>query len=135
MISYPEMNRIVAKLRRQLEKIGLGHAFETVRTKGWRLDTSGADFVFRDMPACPPDSTDPAFLPIDIGARETHHQGRTCRLGPLPFRLLQLLMRYGGVPINTRLINLELGLVREPLRDREYNAFMTPVRRITGKSL
>ncbi|MCU0599940.1 MAG: hypothetical protein MUE70_11875 [Desulfobacterales bacterium] len=128
MISYPEINRIVAKLRRQLEKIGLDHAFQTVRAKGWRLAASGADFVFRDMPACPPDSTDPAFLSIDISAREIHHKGKTCRLGPLPFQLLQLLMRYNGVPINTRLINLELGLVRGHLPDREYKAVQARVR-------
>lgn len=33
-ISYPEMNRIVAKLKKQLEQIGLDHAFETVRARG-----------------------------------------------------------------------------------------------------
>jgi hypothetical protein len=127
-ISYPEMNRIVAKLKNQLKKIGLEHAFKTVRAKGWRLLTSGSDFVFRDMPICLPDSMGLTFLTVDINTREVRHLGKKCRLGPLPFKLFQLLMRYSGVPINTRLINLELGLIREPLSAREYNSVQDRIR-------
>jgi len=127
-ISYPEMNRIVAKLKKQLLKIGIDHAFKTVRGKGWQLATSGIDFAFRDMPAYLPDSKNPAFLSIDINTRELHHLGKACRLGPLPFKLFQLLMQYSGVPINTRLINLELGFIREPLSTREYQYVQDRVR-------
>jgi hypothetical protein len=127
-ISYPEMNRIVAKLKNQLKKIGLVHALQTVRAQGWRLLTSGSDYVFRDMPICLPDSMDMNFLSIDINAREVRHLGKTCCLGPLPFNLFQLLMRYSGIPINTRLINLQLGLIKEPLSAREYNSVQDRVR-------
>lgn len=127
-ISYPEMNRIVAKLKHQLKKIGLDHALQTVRAKGWRMITSGSDFVFRDMPVFLPDSMYMNFLSIDTNAREIRHLGKTCRFGPLPFKLFQLLMRYSGVPINTRLINLELGLIKEPLSAREYNSVQARTR-------
>ena len=137
-ISYPEMNRIVAKLRRQLEKIGLDHAIQTLRKEGWRLVIPGNAFVFRDLPAYPPDATGPAFLAVDINAREIRHLDKTCRLGPLPFQLFQLLVRYNGVAVNTRLINLELGLIEEPLSTREYSAVQDRVRQyvaILGEAL
>ena len=127
-ISYPEMNQIIVKLKRQLEKIGLDHAVQTVRSKGWRMTTSGSDFVFRDMPACPPDSLGLTFLVVDINTRKIRHLGKICHLGPLPFKLFQLLMRYGGVPISARLINLELGLIRLPLSAKEYNSVQARIR-------
>jgi DNA-binding winged helix-turn-helix (wHTH) protein len=112
-ITYPEMNRIVAKLKKQLKKIGLDHAFQTVRAKGWQFVISGNDFIFMDMPAYLPDAKNLAFLSIDINKREIHYLDKSCRLGPLPFNLFQLLMRYSGVPISSRLISSELGLMRD----------------------
>lgn len=127
-ISYPEMNQIVSKLKKGMKNIGLDHAIQTVRKKGWRLTIPGNSFAFRDLPAYPSDSMDPDFLAVDIDTRKIRHQGKTCRLGPLPFQLFQLLMRYDGIPVNTRLINLELGLIEEPLSTREYNAVQARVR-------
>lgn len=81
------------------------------------------------MPVYLPDSKNPDFLSIDIDKREVHYLDKTCRLTRLPFKLFQLLMRYSGVPVSTRLVNLELGLVMaEPLSELGYQSAQDRVR-------
>ncbi|MEZ4550978.1 MAG: hypothetical protein R2874_10995 [Desulfobacterales bacterium] len=60
----------MAKLRRQLEKIGLPTRSKQCGKKGGDLSKSGADFAFRDMPAARLIPF-PAFLSIDISTRDS----------------------------------------------------------------
>ena len=113
-ISYPELNTIISKLRRGLKSLAGEDLLQTDRKKGWRLTIPPDHFVFLDVPMSPP--LDPAGLLVRIhpATRTVSNRHKQVQLSPLPFQLLQLLIRYQGAPVSVQVINAALGLLKCP---------------------
>ena len=91
-LTYADMDQIVRKLRSGFATVGLREGIETVRHEGWRLAVPVSHFEFLDLPTSAPLEGKGLRIALDAESRSLVAGKRKSLLGPLPFRLLQLLL-------------------------------------------
>ena len=109
-LTYADMDQIVRKLRSGFAAVGLREGIETVRFEGWRLAVPVSHFEFVDLPTAAPLEGRAIRITLDAESRSLVTGKRKASLGPLPFRLLQLLLGYSGAPAGAAVIAAELDL-------------------------